>query len=947
MSLFHTNEWWSHKPDQPSECSPSSLLCCNIDNDPSGSDKLVTASFSGHLRIFTPTQPGRIENLLLEQQMDEPILQIEAGRFIPASSSRLALAVLYPKRLSVYLVNAVRGSGGEGAAYMELQHSYTHRFHHHAYSLAYGPFGGGLQGRDMLAVLTLDGQLLFYQQDTFAFSRYLPGFLLPGAFTYLRSVDAFVLASPRGELECYRYSTLGESTQDGARHKGGGGGQEEEEEEAESKQQMEAEYRAVHNAKRLHTDWTLNLGEPVLDIQVGRVLKGGGDGGGGADVVVLSAHNLWVLRDNGAVRVSKRLHYTPLALHVYPTHAAAQLDHVLVGCEESALYVYADMSLVWAARTPIVPVSLRVASSLSSPPISGLLVGQSDCCALGVWYLGTDPPQGAVATGGGSRELDYDGMDAEHRKLLKVIKQAASDKMQEPKEKLIVRLRTGAERVVDERERGGLDVCMDDGGRPVCCEVSVELSHTALLPMTGVHVTLALPHPFATPRPHQQVELLPPASSSSSSPPTLLTFPVYLLRCAHPIPSIAVDALVTYTTADGLTRSAAQSARLPLYMVGRVKQPTKQTAHFFTLDTNKSPPPLTALFGDLFDGAADGSLAEAGASVLTLYCWGGGADVSILVSKKSGRYRLQSSQYAHFGVLMSELVQRLHAHFAASAGSGDELVVRFEEDLPFGDYFPLLDRYHAQRGAVAALLARLTQLSHQFRAVQKRLLVRYKDKNPTALGGLDVLLAETAECIQAATDELAREREALAALSMELASASAQLVALMGWKYQLDRRNADMLRQLFHTGGGEERVGSGGLELDAASGSGWVERLDASLIYALKHVLTKARAADEAAGGGSAPPPPPTIHTEAMKDISRVKKHLIMLSERMAKGMRMVPAAAKAEGGAAKSSAAPQGPGTPPASASGARRGEERRRQSSVDMREAAQTLVEVEEEDG
>ena len=936
MSLFHTKEWWSHKADQPSECSPASLLCCNIDNDPSGGDKLVTASFSGHLRIFSPTQPNRIENLLLEQQMDEPILQIEAGRFIPASSTRLALAILFPKRVSVYLVNAVKSSaGGDSAAYMELSHSYTHRFHHHAYSFTYGPFGGSAQGRDLLAVLTLDGQLLFYQQDTFAFSRYLPGFLLPGAFAYLRTIDAFVLSTPRGELECYRYTVLGESTQDSKRRGGG-----EDEDEAESKQQMESDYRQVHNAKRLHTDWTLNVGEPILDIQAGRVIKGGE--AGGADVVVLSTHNLWVVRDNGIIRVSKRLDYTPLSLHVYPTHTASAHDHILVGCEESSLYVYSDMSLVWAARTPIVPVSLRVSSSLSSPSISGLLVGQSDVCELGVWYLGTDPPAGAVSTAM-SKELDYDGMDTEHRKLLKVIKQAASDKMQEPKEKLIVRVRTSSERVIDDRDRGRLDVCMDEQGRPVSCDVSIELSHTALLPMTAVHVTLSLPHPFASTQPHQLVETLPPASSSSSSPPTLLTFPVYLLRCSHPVPSVVVDALITYTTADGLTRSASQSARLPLYMVGRIKQPTKQTAHFFTLDTNKSPPPLTQLFADLFDSVSDGSVVEMGASVMTLYAWNGGADVSILVSKKSGRYRLQSSQYTHFCVLMTELVTRLHTHFlSANSSDGDELVVRFEEDLPFGDYFPLLDRYHQQREVVVQLSARLTSLSHQFRAIQKRLLVRYKDKNPTPLGGLDILMNETADAIQTMTDELQREREALSTVAMELASASGQLVGLMVWKYQLDRKNGDMLRQVFQLGGGEERVGSGGVELDTSSGSGWIERLDASLIYALKHVLTKSKAADESTT--TAPPPPPTLHTEAMKDISRVKKHLIMLSERMAKGMRMVAAVAKAEGGTAK---AVQQPGTPPASASGGRRGEERRRQSSVDMREAAQTLVEVEEEEG
>ena len=710
------------------------------------------------------------------------------------------------------------------------------------------------------------------------------------------------------------------------------------EDEAESKQQMEADYRQVHNSKRLHTDWTLNVGEPILDIQTGRVMKGEA---GGADVVVLSAHNLWVVKDNGIIRVSKRLDYTPLALHVYSTHTTAALDHVLVGCEESSLYVYSDMSLIWAARTPIVPVSLRVSSSLSNPAISGLLVGQSDVCELGVWYLGTDPPVGAVSTAM-SKELDYDGMDTEHRKLLKVIKQAASDKMQEPKEKLIIRLKTSGERVMDDRERGRLDVCMDDAGRPVCCDVSIELSHTALLPMTGVHVTLSLPFPYATPQPHQLVELLPPASSSSSSPPTLLTFPVYLLRCSHPVPSVVIDTLITYTTADGLTRSASQSARLPLYMVGRIKQPTKQTAHFFTLDTNKSPPPLTQLFADLFDSVNDGSVVEMGASVMTLYAWNGGADVSILVSKKSGRYRLQSSQYTHFCVLMTELVTRLHAHFLSSTGGGgEELVVRFEEDLPFGEYFTLLDRYHQQREVVSQLQVRLTSLSHQFRAVQKRLLVRYKDKNPTPLGGLDILMQETADAIQAMTDELQKEREALAGLAMELASASGQLVGLMVWKYQLDRKNSDMLRQIFQLGGGEERVGSGGVELDVNSGSGWIERLDASLIFALKYVLTKTRAADEAANG--APPPPPTLHTEGMKDISRVKKHLIMLSERMAKGMRMVPQAAKADGGTAKPV---QGPGTPPASASGGRR-EDRRRQSSVDMREAAQTLVEVEEEEG
>ena len=38
-----------------------------------------------------------------------------------------------------------------------------------------------------------------------------------------------------------------------------------------------------------------------------------------------------------------------------------------------------------------------------------------------------------------SKELDYEAMDEEHRRLLKVIRQASSDQLTEPKEKLVLR----------------------------------------------------------------------------------------------------------------------------------------------------------------------------------------------------------------------------------------------------------------------------------------------------------------------------------------------------------------------------------------------------------------------------------------------------------------------------------------------------------------------------
>ena len=48
-----------------------------------------------------------------------------------------------------------------------------------AYAITKGPFGG-VKGRDYLAVLSLDGTLSIFEQETHTFSRFIPGFLVPG-----------------------------------------------------------------------------------------------------------------------------------------------------------------------------------------------------------------------------------------------------------------------------------------------------------------------------------------------------------------------------------------------------------------------------------------------------------------------------------------------------------------------------------------------------------------------------------------------------------------------------------------------------------------------------------------------------------------------------------------------------------------------------------------------
>ncbi len=79
-------------------------------------DQLVLGGRSGTLWIFdpgfntdetgsAPAQPYKPEHLLIEQQMDHPIVQVAAGRVVTGAHHH-QLAVLFPRKLSVFAMRS-------------------------------------------------------------------------------------------------------------------------------------------------------------------------------------------------------------------------------------------------------------------------------------------------------------------------------------------------------------------------------------------------------------------------------------------------------------------------------------------------------------------------------------------------------------------------------------------------------------------------------------------------------------------------------------------------------------------------------------------------------------------------------------------------------------------------------------------------------------------------
>ena len=104
--------------------------------------------------------------------------------------------------LAVYALEATASKNKDNFDHIKLILQYQHALSRSAHSLLVGPFGGSK--KDILCVQSLDGALNVFEQESYAFSRFLPGFLLPGPLVYTERTDSFITLTSAYQLESYR-----------------------------------------------------------------------------------------------------------------------------------------------------------------------------------------------------------------------------------------------------------------------------------------------------------------------------------------------------------------------------------------------------------------------------------------------------------------------------------------------------------------------------------------------------------------------------------------------------------------------------------------------------------------------------------------------------------------------------------------------------------------------
>lgn len=534
------------------------------------------------------------------------------------------------------------------------------------------------------------------------------------------------------------------------------------------------------------------------------------------------------------------------------------MHHLLIGTQTGHIMVFREMQLIWCARlSTMVPVQILVADISG---IKGTIITMDSRGMLQVSYLGTDPPTASLVNTD-MKELNYTEMEAEHQELLRIIRQTHGDGVREPEEQ--VRINAQVPSSLDSSHEDDTDPD-DPVGRVdgVVMQCTVRLSVTAHKPVESLTLAIKAASCFMLSSNSIHVDSVTPGGT-----PKVVSV-VFRVLTSMLCSSLDVLVCASYFSDGNEPRTALCSFRLPFALIAKPIQPVKNATHKVQLDCNKQPPALQTLFTDLLSQPhVPATFGQAAQNLLSVQ-YVSGTEATVQVSKSSGRFSIQASEFASLWVLTEQLCHRLKQHFRKN-GAGDDadpFAINFQDSLPLQDHFTLVDDHLALRKHLEELRSDLADRTQQYRVIQKRLLVRFKDRNPSPLANLDALLNLTFDQTLHLTEAIEDAERTLRTVSCHLSAATELVLLLIRYRFELDDENFRLLRVHLSP------------EVSNTTDQGWEEQVDASLLHLLRTLLATT-AKDRAAYPPAMKMPP---------DAQKLKKRITNVVDRLANGARLV-----------------------------------------------------------
>ncbi|KAK5644334.1 hypothetical protein RI129_005634 [Pyrocoelia pectoralis] len=686
MSLFKARSFWSTFCDVDEKFDQNCLHVAQLNDT---YDKIIIGSHSGILRIYEPSTETNSENvinefqpcdLLIEKIFGEPILQILTGRLV-SGSTKIYIAVLYPRSISVYGFVSKEGATEHGTQNM-LPIIYEHKLKRSAANFCVGPFGGSFT-RDFICIQSLDGLLIFFEQESFAFCCFLPQFLLPGPLIYIKATDAFLTMSSTWHLTNFSYKNLSEAGHN--------------------------THEDDSSGAKIDSNWSYNVGEDIIDLHY--VLDTFNEG----YIIAVGEKHLFCLSENGILRFVKKLDYTPICMYAHSLDTESCVWTLIVS-ETNNLFIYLNTTLKWSAQLPILPIAIKRAMFKN---VHGALVILSEDGNLHCSYLGTQPHLFSTPPLS-NQELDYEKVEAELLSLTRIIRNYYSsdtkltETVTEPELQITV--------TVNPEFTVGVSEVYPS------CIVSVTITPNVIL--EEVQVTILVQKSL---RCTKEIEFY-----ASLTQKETFESKVYLDQSSC-CSSLNMEIISSMITSVGVPKVIRKSIELPLRLFFCKTEIGKENRYKILLDINQETVPLSILFPEFTEGQT---------AVINEIRLKSKSEAIITIVKHSNKYSLYSDSLLDLNLVVQSLNTRLNKHF----GNGNNFVISFNDKLPIVEFLSYVREHFAKNQIVNELQKKLAQLSGQFRIIQKRLITKFKDKNPTSLSNMEKLLEQTySDIIQTGT----------------------------------------------------------------------------------------------------------------------------------------------------------------------------------------------------
>ncbi|EDQ87816.1 uncharacterized protein MONBRDRAFT_33174 [Monosiga brevicollis MX1] len=683
MTLFQAREWWSTVVAEPESLSQACMVVDNLDNAADRADKIAVASYAGTLHVYAPSGQGADpeHDKRLERDLGIPILQLQVA---DVSGDNLNnLVVLHPREVVVYQVQS-DSSGG-----LQLEQVYRHHLKRTAANMVIGHFGQSEIA--MICIQSMDGALTFFKKNREMLVRYLPDFLLPGPLDYVAEDDLLVTANSSWHIKAYKFRSMAAVSEESSSQ------------QQQASNQVSAE-QSTKTGKKITEEFSFNLGEETMAISHVKVQDQ-------SRLVVLGATSMYYLNMAGELLSCKRFEANCNCLATY--RVVDQQINLLLGCDDGILRVLRDKTVIWAAGGVSQPLAL---STFDSPSLPGLIAIVSAEGHLTLYYLGTDPSLPQLTQP--SRPMNHEALDAEMTELQSVIRAAAAGALSKDTAQEHIHLSHGAF-VHDEMVDPETGFTLSHG-------TTVSIATAADVTATQLSVRIVALTPIVCD--HEEISLGDQEISTGTTVDVRLHFGL-----ADSLPPSALEVkLVVDCIINDEPHVYDYTFSLPLDMALQPAAAEKQADYKLTILTNQPPVGMNTLFGDALEGLHGNETPAIGFRMQH-----SDSLVSVIAAKTSGRYRVQSNDFAALAIPLQALTAALHAHFKRQ---GQEVKVEFAEAMPLDPYFRILEQHFEMRNAIRALRVALDEAATQYRLLQKRLLARFKDPSPSNIDQFTALL---------------------------------------------------------------------------------------------------------------------------------------------------------------------------------------------------------------